>query len=326
MTTDDVIRSLVCILAIDGSISPPEKQFLQRIQTRLKVSPEVLNAALEQATQGKGRVELPEESMERGRMFDLLVRAAVADGRIDPQERRVLHAVVDRIGFSNADLELRLATELKRRKQQRSPSQAPKAAPGRQPAASPPPQVCPKCGFRQDASRTSCHRCGVIFQQYRGAEAPESAPDDPDSAAARLERLKQHSIRLKLWGGVVIVTVLVILPAFLGIWQMEGSYRLLLLAGLVVLTFLLYGAVFFYDRLGVKTTGYILTRKMRRDLNNWASRHYRYSVRYEYEVAGRTYTARASVNHFHYSRLTEGTPVRVRYLAILPGISWLELW
>lgn len=57
---------------------------------------------------------------------------------------------------------------------------------------------CPKCGFRQDAGRIDCLRCGIVFAKYR-APAPVPEPDPLPAAAVMPmpERRASASSRLE---------------------------------------------------------------------------------------------------------------------------------
>lgn len=156
LSHDDVLRSLVCLFAIDGEISPPEMTFLRDTATRLGVASEVVQASLDLARQGKGKVYLSENPDEIRQMIDLLVQASVADGRLDPQERKILNLIAAKIKMSGLDLE----TLLRQKLQAARAAQPPAALPGQSAG-----MTCPKCGFAQKTGRAECIRCGIIFQR-----------------------------------------------------------------------------------------------------------------------------------------------------------------
>lgn len=347
MNHEDIIRSLVCILAIDGKLDHQEFQFLQKLQKRFGVSQETLKIAIGEARQGKGKVQLSENREESKRIFELLIQATLVDGKIDPKERYVLKAVAPKIGLSKADVERMLTAQPgpDEQRPQSPPIPVPKeeaTMAASHDAGGPHSQICPKCGFRQEQEAESCQRCGIIFRKYRSQDA-EDAEDstiptfsdsmEPDSASARLENLKQQSFLLQRLIGVAVITVVLIVPGFLKILHDGGKNKGVLLFGLFIVTIVVYGAAFFFNRLAGAANGHVLSKRYRRDYNrnrgfdrSSRSRGYRYFVRYEFEIAGRTYRSETSVSTFHYNRLAEGSSIRVRYLPILPYISWLELW
>lgn len=182
MKTEHIIQSVVCILASDGRIAEPEGRFLQQLRQRLGVSPNVVARALHQAKQGKGRVQLPTEPAEQQRVFEVLAHAALADGTVTPQERRILNAVGAKIGLPADRIEHALQAQADSAAE--APPSAPPPIPPPVPGAAPPPvprkaatKICPKCGAEQDGDRADCLRCGIIFSRFTGAA------DSPPSAA-----------------------------------------------------------------------------------------------------------------------------------------------
>ena len=61
MSKDELILSVVCMLAVDGKIDELEMQFLNNLCKELGVSREVVQAAFEKLKQGQGKLCLPEK-------------------------------------------------------------------------------------------------------------------------------------------------------------------------------------------------------------------------------------------------------------------------
>ena len=114
MNNEDIIRSVVCLLAGDGEISQQEMHFLQNLHKQLGVTSEVLNTVFEEARKGKGRVSIPEDATERKRLFEFLVQAVVADGRLVSEERKMLNLIAAKMEISGMDVENSLSGALKR--------------------------------------------------------------------------------------------------------------------------------------------------------------------------------------------------------------------
>ena len=175
MKNDDVIRSIICLFAMDGQISKEEIAFLKTLRKKLGVSQKVVKTAFEQAQSGKGKIYLSNEPEEMQEIFAVLVRAAVADGKVEPREREVLDAVAAKTGISAKKVEREIETRLRQ-----ALAAKPKPAGPDQPE--PQSMNCPKCGFKQQARRTDCIRCGIIFARFTPAEPePENETGDlPD--------------------------------------------------------------------------------------------------------------------------------------------------
>ncbi len=105
MTNDELIQSVVCMLAIDRKIDDSEAQFLNSLCKHLGVSQKIVELAIKKAKQGKGRVHIPDEPAERKRLFKFLVQAATADGKVVHQEQKILDAVAAKFGIPNQEVE-----------------------------------------------------------------------------------------------------------------------------------------------------------------------------------------------------------------------------
>ncbi len=99
MDNTEIINSVVSMLAADGEIEQQEIKFLKQLCQRLKVSGEVVEQAFEKYVQGEAYVHLPQDEDEKKRLFSYLLEAVVADGKIAPQERKLLEMVATRMGI-----------------------------------------------------------------------------------------------------------------------------------------------------------------------------------------------------------------------------------
>ena len=185
MDNDNVIRSIICLFAMDGEISKQEMQFLQEMRKRLGVSHDIVKSTFEQVQQGKGKIYLSEDPAELKRIFEVLVRAAVADGKIDPQEHKVLDAVAAKTGVSRREAEMYINNKLQQMLAAKPiPSKSSKLQT----------MACPKCGFEQQTGRADCMRCGVVFQRFEKhqTEILSQDVDDPESTVPNVYRSWLH--------------------------------------------------------------------------------------------------------------------------------------
>jgi hypothetical protein len=83
----------------------------------------------------------------------------VADGVVAPQERKILDAVVARLGVGKDYVEKFLENRLKEIKKERYTRADRRTI------------TCPKCGHEQPES-PKCRRCGIIFERYKQAKGP----------------------------------------------------------------------------------------------------------------------------------------------------------
>ncbi len=234
MNSDHIIQSVVCMLAIDGRIDDQERVFLQQLQQRLGIPAKALNQALQQAKLGKGRVKLPEGPTEQQRVFEVLVHAALADGTVTPEERKILDAVGTKIGLRKDLIEHSINFYVGEARKARQTGQSEDASP----LSSPPPvpqepttKICPKCGAEQERDRTDCIRCGIIFSRCTSetaSEKPEAPPrkplypeydDEAGKASEQLEQLQSFSVLLNHAGSVALIVAVIIVVGF-GLVQM----------------------------------------------------------------------------------------------------------
>lgn len=171
MTDEELLCSIVSLLAVDGRLNRHEIRYLNEVCERLGISQAQKDAVMDRIKQGKGSVHLPEGDADKKRLLYFLAQAVVADGTIGPKERHVLDTVVTRLGISPKYLERFIEGRLKEIKQQHY------SRPER------PTIVCPKCGHEQPESH-QCRRCGIIFEKYKHAKEPSDLEKLRDIFAA----------------------------------------------------------------------------------------------------------------------------------------------
>jgi uncharacterized tellurite resistance protein B-like protein len=149
MTNEQILESVICLLAVDGDVCELEMQFFRDVCKRLDVSKESAEAVLTKARQGKGRIYLPEKDADKKRLIYFLVQAVVVDKKVAPVELKVLGAVVGKLGLSKTDVERYIQRQLKEVRA----------------------ITCPKCGYEQPPA-PECRRCGIVFERYKQAKGP----------------------------------------------------------------------------------------------------------------------------------------------------------
>jgi len=112
-------RSKVCdlieaVVAADGVVSDAEREFLRKVVERFGLSEAA--RADRVMTSDLGRTTstlrtLPPDA--QAKVMALLVEAAVADGRIEPEERALLLASAASLGIQASTLEERIARRLR---------------------------------------------------------------------------------------------------------------------------------------------------------------------------------------------------------------------
>jgi len=159
MTDEELLCSIVSLLAVDGKLNKHELRFLGEVCERLEISQEQKETVITRIKQGKGSVHLPEDEADKKRLLYFLAQAVVADGAIAPQERHVLDAVVERLGVGRDYLERFIDGRLKEIKREHYTRVDRRI------------MTCPKCGHEQPESH-QCRRCGIIFEKYKQVKGP----------------------------------------------------------------------------------------------------------------------------------------------------------
>lgn len=108
------VRQLIeAVLAADNVVSPEEKEFLDRVLRRFNLGEgdggEVLSSDPGRATQTLKALAPDSQS----RVMALLVEAAIADGKVVPEEHALLLASAAALGIDAVALEERIARRLR---------------------------------------------------------------------------------------------------------------------------------------------------------------------------------------------------------------------
>lgn len=159
MTNQDIIGSIISVLALDGALNKHEMKFFNEVCERLEVTQKEKNTALARVKQGKGNIHLPTDEADKKRLIYFLAQAVVADGKITPEERKVLNTVVKKLGIPSNYVERFLESRLQEIKTERY-------APANRKL-----MRCPKCDYEQPEGY-QCKRCGIIFAKYKKTQGP----------------------------------------------------------------------------------------------------------------------------------------------------------
>jgi len=104
LISEGMVRSVAALVAADGVVDPAERAFLDSLGRRLGLDPRAIDLILEEAEMGRRAVHIPANQAERRRLFDYLVKAAVADGEVVPRELAALKAVGRRMGIFDREI------------------------------------------------------------------------------------------------------------------------------------------------------------------------------------------------------------------------------
>lgn len=106
-SAEALLAATVHLMLADGSIDAAELSALQVTANRRGVSGERLDQIMREAQSGaRGVLPLQAEDYEEaGAMLQALVHMCLADGNVDPAERRLLKAFVGHLGYADADLD-----------------------------------------------------------------------------------------------------------------------------------------------------------------------------------------------------------------------------
>ncbi len=104
MEPNDIVYSVISMLAVDGSINIQEMTFLKNLCNRLEFPVKEIHPIVEAVRKGQTKVHFPDGAAEKKELFDLLVQAAVADGRVADKERKLLDSVAAKLKMSKADV------------------------------------------------------------------------------------------------------------------------------------------------------------------------------------------------------------------------------
>lgn len=108
-----VCRLIEAVISADGVIVEAEREFLEQVLRRFKVTAEEVDAGALSADLGRTTATLRELPPDMAaRVMALLVDAAIVDGRVEPQERALLLASAAALGIEATALEERIARRL----------------------------------------------------------------------------------------------------------------------------------------------------------------------------------------------------------------------
>ncbi|MBI3270687.1 MAG: tetratricopeptide repeat protein [Planctomycetes bacterium] len=113
-SAEQILRTVLTLLAADGRIGPRERSFLDVVGKSLKVSPQDVETYAAEALQGRTLLALPGGAQARAEFMALLIEATAVDGMITPQERRLLDAVAGKLDWTAAQLDAKLEDALDR--------------------------------------------------------------------------------------------------------------------------------------------------------------------------------------------------------------------
>ena len=94
----DIIRAVVAVLAANGKIDADERELLESV-AELHGASDSVESILDEVRKGEMTLEFPEDVGERKRLFDMMVKAAGADGEVAPAEEKLLELVASRLGI-----------------------------------------------------------------------------------------------------------------------------------------------------------------------------------------------------------------------------------
>lgn len=119
---DDSMRRKVCqliagIVITDEDLDPQEEAFVERMLIKFGLDAserDVIYPLVDGEEAAETMRSLPPDIQSQA--FQLLIEAAVADGKVVTEEREYLGAVALALGMAEKELERRVADELARRK------------------------------------------------------------------------------------------------------------------------------------------------------------------------------------------------------------------
>jgi uncharacterized tellurite resistance protein B-like protein len=103
-------RNLVSLSAADGKVEELERVALAKIAYENDIPLDRLNVMLERANEYKYLI--PQDSSEKEKQLDDMIRLALVDGEFSPAERELINTVSEKLGFSPSALEKLIDTAL----------------------------------------------------------------------------------------------------------------------------------------------------------------------------------------------------------------------
>jgi uncharacterized tellurite resistance protein B-like protein len=118
-TVDEIMRKEICrlvagLVVADDDLTPKEEAFLDRVLARFEIPAaerEVIFPIIDRTEAAEAIRKLPEPAQRTA--LSLLLEATVADGVVAPEERAYLGAVARELGISEAELDGKLAAQMR---------------------------------------------------------------------------------------------------------------------------------------------------------------------------------------------------------------------
>jgi uncharacterized tellurite resistance protein B-like protein len=109
-----ICRLIAGIVVSDDDLEPTEEAFLDKMLAQFGIPESERDSIfpiVDREEAAEAIRDLPEDA--RAATLTLLIQATVADGVVKPEERDYLDAVAKELGVAGADLERRIAAELR---------------------------------------------------------------------------------------------------------------------------------------------------------------------------------------------------------------------
>jgi uncharacterized tellurite resistance protein B-like protein len=115
-----VVQLIEAVIAADGVVVEAERDFLRRVVERFRMTGE-RDDRIVPSDPGRTTATLRSLAPDvQARVMALLVEAAIADGRVEPEERALLLASAATLGIDAHALEERIARRLSAKARERS--------------------------------------------------------------------------------------------------------------------------------------------------------------------------------------------------------------
>lgn len=89
-TREYAINNIMVVLSADGKLTDEELRFLRDVAQQLKFRAKECDELIEKAKQNQLQLRMPEDLVQRKKVYDLMIMAAEADGTVSPEEQQVL--------------------------------------------------------------------------------------------------------------------------------------------------------------------------------------------------------------------------------------------
>jgi len=93
-----ILHTAIAVLAANGRLTKREMVFLSKLRTHLGIRPEEVNAALDEAKNGKLKLRVARDERVQKEALAICVKAAACDGQIVVRERRIISALAAKAG------------------------------------------------------------------------------------------------------------------------------------------------------------------------------------------------------------------------------------